>query len=332
MRKRIIDPEFWSDEKIALLSLGSRLLFIGIWNHADDEGLIRFNSPYLKSSIFPYDDIDLKTIDGYMNELVVNNFIFPYTGGLTHQKYAYVINFRKHQTINRPQPSKIPAPSIQSPQVQKMYAQRDGYICHICNEICETVGRIDLPKSKLPSVDHIVPRSKGGSDYPSNIKTAHLSCNKSRGNSSITYSVNDSVNDSSLIEVNIREVNIREDKTLTNVKGASTISENLVEKKEYGDPNVNQILEKFKTTIGLTVLDGTNKDNRQYTYLLYKKFGLEASLAVIDSLAVETAWWHGKITSMEKLYRNALAIMNEARGGSYGSRKVVIDPSQFQSN
>ena len=39
MRRRVIDPAFWSDSKITELSFNARLLYIGLWQYADDEGL-----------------------------------------------------------------------------------------------------------------------------------------------------------------------------------------------------------------------------------------------------------------------------------------------------
>ena len=55
-RKRMIDPEFWSDEEIATLSFPARLFYIGLWNFADDEGKGKGHSKLLKAQIFPYDE------------------------------------------------------------------------------------------------------------------------------------------------------------------------------------------------------------------------------------------------------------------------------------
>jgi hypothetical protein len=201
-RKRMIDPEFWADEKIGSLSLVGRLMFIGMWNFADDEGLLRFTPEFIKSNIFPYDTFNNGDMQHEMDNLISDQFIFPYMGGQTHQRYAYIINFLKHQTINRPQPSKLPPPSLQSPEVKKMYCQRDSFICHLCKQ------PVDLASSKeMASLDHVIPKNRGGSDYPSNIKVAHLSCNKSKRDSMID-SMNGSMNDSLLIEGNIREDNV----------------------------------------------------------------------------------------------------------------------------
>lgn len=46
---------------------------------------------------------------------------------------------------------------------------RDGYVCHLCG----------LPGAD--SVDHIIPRSRGGSDDESNLRAAHAVCNNRRG-------------------------------------------------------------------------------------------------------------------------------------------------------
>lgn len=64
-------------------------------------------------------------------------------------------------------------------------ATRDGSACGICGDNVQ----IDIPSGIRgenggdgPSVDHIVPTSKGGSDDLSNLRLTHWRCNKARGN------------------------------------------------------------------------------------------------------------------------------------------------------
>lgn len=52
-RIRTIKPEFWEDEKLAKLPIHARLLFIGTWNFADDNGVLLANPVLMKSHIFP---------------------------------------------------------------------------------------------------------------------------------------------------------------------------------------------------------------------------------------------------------------------------------------
>lgn len=54
-------------------------------------------------------------------------------------------------------------------------ADRDGSKCGICSESVDLDLRHPNPMS--PSVDHIIPRSHGGSDEPENLQLSHLTCN-----------------------------------------------------------------------------------------------------------------------------------------------------------
>lgn len=57
-------------------------------------------------------------------------------------------------------------------------ARRDGRLCGICKQPVdmEATGR------DRPSVDHIWPRSRGGTDDPANLQLAHLGCNMRKSN------------------------------------------------------------------------------------------------------------------------------------------------------
>lgn len=192
-RIRTIKPEFWEDETVATLSRDARLLFIATFNMADDEGLLRWTPDFIKAQVFMYDhDLTLEGITTIMKEITDAGLLYPYLGGKLNQRLACIINFHRHQKINRPQPSKLPFPSLQNSQVRDMYARRDSWQCHLCgepiNENPLTYERYNL------SIDHLVPKNEGGSDAPSNIKASHQSCNKSRGAKPLDNSLNEAVN------------------------------------------------------------------------------------------------------------------------------------------
>ena len=107
-RKRMIDPAFWEDEKIGALSPRARLTFIALWNFAEDTGVGRAKRVYLKNQIFSYDDLSLKEFEDIFKELVDQKLITLFTA--QGQTYYFINNFKKHQYINRPTPSKLPVP------------------------------------------------------------------------------------------------------------------------------------------------------------------------------------------------------------------------------
>lgn len=70
----------------------------------------------------------------------------------------------------------------------KALIERDNNICHICGGTCdnEDVYMNENGKkicgSKYPTIDHVIPRSKGGRHMWSNVKLAHKKCNVVKGN------------------------------------------------------------------------------------------------------------------------------------------------------
>ena len=106
-RKRMISPEFWTDEKVGLMPVEARLLFMGLISNADDTGRLPGNALLVKSMIFPYDNYTINKIDEWLKLLCQQKIIIRYK--VDSQTYIQVVNFLKHQTINRPTTSKIPA-------------------------------------------------------------------------------------------------------------------------------------------------------------------------------------------------------------------------------
>ena len=64
----------------------------------------------------------------------------------------------------------------------KLY-ERDAGVCWICGQLCDFGA--DSNSNLYPSIDHVLPISKGGKDEWSNIKLAHRLCNSMRGDRNI---------------------------------------------------------------------------------------------------------------------------------------------------
>lgn len=113
-RKRMIDPSFWTDEKLGECCIQARYLFAGLFSNADDEGYGRANPKLLRSLIFPYDDLRASDLEKWLSQLGGLGLVVLYTVG--DQAYYYLPNFLKHQTINKPTASIFPKPQDTLPE------------------------------------------------------------------------------------------------------------------------------------------------------------------------------------------------------------------------
>lgn len=105
-RIRSIKPEFPQSETIGALSRDARLLFIQLWTLVDDEGRARAASRMLASLLYPYDDDAPKLMDKWLSELEVEKCIRRYEAD--GNSYLEIVNWLKHQKIDRPTPSRLP--------------------------------------------------------------------------------------------------------------------------------------------------------------------------------------------------------------------------------
>lgn len=98
-RNRMIKKEVLEDSKIGKLSDTAKWLFIGLWIIADDEGFLQSDTDWIKIKCFPYNpQIDIKKV---LKELFDLHLINENNGIIK------ILNFLKHQTINRPAESDL---------------------------------------------------------------------------------------------------------------------------------------------------------------------------------------------------------------------------------
>lgn len=173
-RKRMIDPKFWSDDKIIELEPLSRLCFIGLWNFADDYGIHKFNAKVIKAEIFPADEIPLQEVELILDDLLKYNLIETSEDNTLLRIKGWDI----YQKINRPQPSKYaesfklgevkqvikkeekpvkPVEPVQKPRIKtKPYKDKvDDYFNNIeetfINDLKEAYPNVDI-KQELKSM------------------------------------------------------------------------------------------------------------------------------------------------------------------------------------
>ena len=89
---RGIKPEFWTDEDVVEVSIPARILFIGMWNYACDNGHLEDKPKQIKMRIFPADNIDVEPL---LAELAGVGLIHREQGIIT------IPTLGKHQRIDR---------------------------------------------------------------------------------------------------------------------------------------------------------------------------------------------------------------------------------------
>lgn len=112
MRIRSTKPEFWRSADVADLDFFTRLLFIGLWNYVDDNGVGEDNLNLIRSDLFPRDPIETvePLVRRGLTELSLRAQIVRYQDRRNGRRYFKVINWH-HQKINRPTASKKPLPT-----------------------------------------------------------------------------------------------------------------------------------------------------------------------------------------------------------------------------
>lgn len=110
-RIRTIKPEFWRSPDIRELSFFQRLLYIGLWNLADDEGRGKYEPASIAADLFltefslnPHGTIT--EVSNAFTEYSNRQMVAVYE--VKNRQYFQIMNWRDHQRINRPTASKLP--------------------------------------------------------------------------------------------------------------------------------------------------------------------------------------------------------------------------------
>lgn len=96
-RIRSVHPGLFTDEAFMEASPHARLLLIGLWTEADDQGVFEWKPLTLKARILPVDAVDIPVL---LAELEALNFIRGYEHN--GRRYGAVRNFRRYQRPKKP--------------------------------------------------------------------------------------------------------------------------------------------------------------------------------------------------------------------------------------
>lgn len=106
-RIRTIKPEFFTSEDVACLPFRTRLTWVGLWTHVDDEGRCKDSAALVAAALWPLDDeVNAPEVEEDLQILAHTGRIVRYE--VDGKGYLQVTNWH-HQRISRPTRSKFPA-------------------------------------------------------------------------------------------------------------------------------------------------------------------------------------------------------------------------------
>lgn len=114
-RIRSIKPETWSDQKLARrLSRDARLLYIALWNFADEQARMVGDPRQVKGMCLSMDDdLGPKEIDALLEELAMAGRVLRYE--VDDELFLFLPYLSKHQRLDSGQESRFPAPPDHDP-------------------------------------------------------------------------------------------------------------------------------------------------------------------------------------------------------------------------
>lgn len=109
-RIRSLKPEFWDDRKLARqLSRDARMLYMGLWNQADEHARCNGDPSWVKGRVFPFDD-DLtdKRVAELLDDLAAAGRVVPYM--VEGDPYLFLPKLPEHQRLEPKVDSRLPPP------------------------------------------------------------------------------------------------------------------------------------------------------------------------------------------------------------------------------
>lgn len=127
-RQRFLKPEMWADKTFGTLKSDEKLLFIGLFSLADDEGRINADPMYLRSHVFPYETWSAKKVQALRDSLLAKMpNVHLYVTGSQNAEHIALLKWGDHQKPKYPTPSKIPPPFPQgSPSPDPSFPPQTG--------------------------------------------------------------------------------------------------------------------------------------------------------------------------------------------------------------
>lgn len=185
-RIRSIHPGLFTDEAFASACPMARILLIGLWCEADDQGVFEWKPLTIKMRILPGDNADVPAL---LAELADANTIRKFE--MDGRQYGAVRNFRRFQRPKKPvvvhplpddlrdfvaiEDDNDPADNLR----RELCEAQSGQCFYCGTEVTHYSKRVNSME-----IDHRIPLSGGGTDERKNLVAACRSCNRGKNGKS----------------------------------------------------------------------------------------------------------------------------------------------------
>jgi hypothetical protein len=132
VRTRLIRPEFFTDEKMAELSVQTRLVYVGLWCLTDDAGFFELSPRAIAVTLFPYDALRESMVDLGLEELKAAERVKPLACGV----HAVIPTIPEHRikggeqlfTIRKRHERRCLAPLRSPTDSVELHSPTSGYV------------------------------------------------------------------------------------------------------------------------------------------------------------------------------------------------------------
>lgn len=195
-RIRTIKPEFWTDSLLVQMPHLTRLLYVALWNVADDHGFVRDEPDRLAMEVMPRENPE--DIDAHLQLLFAAGRLELFVDDDGYSYYR-VTKWEDHQKVDHPSKSrisressrKVAIPNDTRRAVAEKYGCPAGETIDATCYYCGAPGKVHWFRlsSGRPStwivfpgleLDHMECEHEGGETVAGNIVLACRSCNRGK--------------------------------------------------------------------------------------------------------------------------------------------------------
>ena len=126
MRIRSILPKFYESDDIGAMDWHTRLVFIGLWSYADDNGVGRDNTALISADLFPLDlsrdsRETLARVADALQTLAAGEQIIRYT--IEKKPLYFIVKWDEYQRVDRPAKPRYERPTSANAEIRETLAR-----------------------------------------------------------------------------------------------------------------------------------------------------------------------------------------------------------------